>query len=803
MIVIGSLGDRVYADEQSEFRCNTAQPGCNNVCFNIFSPISHLRFWGFQIIVVTLPSIIFLIYSGHKAKQKLDMEKEKQIKEKANKNAERLGKLQQLQKVQQNQQAMGMLGMGSMAGMYPNGGNLGPRAGIAGGGPGLGPNLGRLGTFGHSMPKNQFGPPKIPDIGSTLGQESQKEKLYFPSTFSGRVNDVQYKMTPLIEITKMIDKKPNCHLNKQMSSVFSQNFEGQAPQAAITSATNRISQFNTNNNSNVLGIPGPESLMRTSKLIKEEKASDDRQETLRNMISMFVPSDLANAGTSSNGKDNRNTNTGRSSALLHYPSKPAPPRIVMDKTVSQHFYLYLVSVFFRFLGECIFLYMQYHLFGFNVPNMVKCSTFPCPGDFVDCFISRSMEKTLFLNFMFGFTVCCMLMNIIELGYLCYVLFQKIHVGRKFQRYRYQRKQIRIEKQRLKDLARYAKAASPASRKRTFEMITEKFALFGACGSKSNAFGNVLGRKDKNSTKRSSTTSQVRDSSICSMTGYPKSAKNDSIVIKEEEPPTLDSNYVTNPSYSPNPKLNISGKKLGNSSTSKFGSVLKSLSPTTGRKRVQLELKSPKIPVSSGKKLTTTPVSKSSKPKAKGKFKNINPMPQKITYKRPRHSTADPKCKSKPSISIRPRKSKTVTSPSLQRVTRFTSIFKQKMNKSKENIKKNGFVGSNKSNEKTDRHSTTKLTRSLSFESNDSECYRQLDLEEEKLKQKEALPESKSKFRQSFGKIFLEKKVRNFPSSDIYHCLQFLTKIYHSPRNSKTKHHHRTETSRKYSKKEGI
>ena len=43
--LIGSLfsGDRVYADEQSEFKCNTQQPGCNNVCFNSFSPISHLR----------------------------------------------------------------------------------------------------------------------------------------------------------------------------------------------------------------------------------------------------------------------------------------------------------------------------------------------------------------------------------------------------------------------------------------------------------------------------------------------------------------------------------------------------------------------------------------------------------------------------------------------------------------------------------------------------------------------------------------------------------------------------------------
>ena len=30
-----SLGDRVYADEQSEFRCNTQQPGCVQVGYYV------------------------------------------------------------------------------------------------------------------------------------------------------------------------------------------------------------------------------------------------------------------------------------------------------------------------------------------------------------------------------------------------------------------------------------------------------------------------------------------------------------------------------------------------------------------------------------------------------------------------------------------------------------------------------------------------------------------------------------------------------------------------------------------------
>lgn len=85
MVVIASLGDRVYADEQSEFRCNTAQPGCNNVCFNYFSPISHIRFWGFQLVACSLPSVIFIIYSGHKTHQLVEKEMELKKMEKMKK----------------------------------------------------------------------------------------------------------------------------------------------------------------------------------------------------------------------------------------------------------------------------------------------------------------------------------------------------------------------------------------------------------------------------------------------------------------------------------------------------------------------------------------------------------------------------------------------------------------------------------------------------------------------------------------------------------------------------------------------
>uniref|UniRef100_A0A4W3ISD1 Gap junction protein n=1 Tax=Callorhinchus milii TaxID=7868 RepID=A0A4W3ISD1_CALMI len=66
ILLVTLVGDAVYSDEQSKFKCNTLQPGCNNVCYDTFAPISHLRFWVFQIVLVSTPSIFYIVYVLHK-----------------------------------------------------------------------------------------------------------------------------------------------------------------------------------------------------------------------------------------------------------------------------------------------------------------------------------------------------------------------------------------------------------------------------------------------------------------------------------------------------------------------------------------------------------------------------------------------------------------------------------------------------------------------------------------------------------------------------------------------------------------
>lgn len=70
LTVVG--GETIYHDEQSKFVCNTQQPGCDNVCYDAFAPLSHIRFWVFQVIVITTPSIMYLGYAMHRIARSTD-----------------------------------------------------------------------------------------------------------------------------------------------------------------------------------------------------------------------------------------------------------------------------------------------------------------------------------------------------------------------------------------------------------------------------------------------------------------------------------------------------------------------------------------------------------------------------------------------------------------------------------------------------------------------------------------------------------------------------------------------------------
>ncbi|XP_059805505.1 gap junction beta-2 protein-like [Hypanus sabinus] len=70
LLVLVVAAETVWGDEQSDFLCNTQQPGCRNVCYDRFFPISHIRLWVFQLLAVTVPSCLIGMHVSQRRKNK-------------------------------------------------------------------------------------------------------------------------------------------------------------------------------------------------------------------------------------------------------------------------------------------------------------------------------------------------------------------------------------------------------------------------------------------------------------------------------------------------------------------------------------------------------------------------------------------------------------------------------------------------------------------------------------------------------------------------------------------------------------
>ncbi|MEQ2162956.1 Gap junction beta-1 protein [Goodea atripinnis] len=66
ILVLVVAAETVWGDEKSGFTCNTQQPGCNSVCYDHFFPISHIRLWALQLILVSTPALLVAMHVAHR-----------------------------------------------------------------------------------------------------------------------------------------------------------------------------------------------------------------------------------------------------------------------------------------------------------------------------------------------------------------------------------------------------------------------------------------------------------------------------------------------------------------------------------------------------------------------------------------------------------------------------------------------------------------------------------------------------------------------------------------------------------------
>ncbi|CAL9690184.1 unnamed protein product [Knipowitschia caucasica] len=78
ILVLGTAAESSWGDEQSDFLCDTQQPGCTNVCYDSAFPIAHIRYWVLQIVFVSTPSLIYMGHAMHIVRRE---EKRKRMEE--------------------------------------------------------------------------------------------------------------------------------------------------------------------------------------------------------------------------------------------------------------------------------------------------------------------------------------------------------------------------------------------------------------------------------------------------------------------------------------------------------------------------------------------------------------------------------------------------------------------------------------------------------------------------------------------------------------------------------------------------
>ncbi|XP_032040982.1 gap junction beta-7 protein [Aythya fuligula] len=66
LLVYVAAAENIWKYEHDEFECNIKQPGCENVCFDHFFPVSHVRLWALQLILVSTPSLLVIFHVAYR-----------------------------------------------------------------------------------------------------------------------------------------------------------------------------------------------------------------------------------------------------------------------------------------------------------------------------------------------------------------------------------------------------------------------------------------------------------------------------------------------------------------------------------------------------------------------------------------------------------------------------------------------------------------------------------------------------------------------------------------------------------------
>ncbi|XP_062313182.1 gap junction protein, alpha 5a [Osmerus eperlanus] len=108
ILVLGTAAESSWGDEQSDFLCDTQQPGCTNVCYDRAFPIAHIRYWVLQIVFVSTPSLIYMGHAMHTVRRE-EKRRRKEQEERREDGEDTEGEKEYLQQKEQSLEVPGRI----------------------------------------------------------------------------------------------------------------------------------------------------------------------------------------------------------------------------------------------------------------------------------------------------------------------------------------------------------------------------------------------------------------------------------------------------------------------------------------------------------------------------------------------------------------------------------------------------------------------------------------------------------------------------------------------------------------------
>ncbi|XP_030603524.1 gap junction alpha-3 protein-like [Archocentrus centrarchus] len=75
LVILGAAVHTVWSDDEETFKSYALQPGCQTACFDACTPLSLPRLWTIQLVLVLAPGLVFLCYLIHLTNQETQVQK--------------------------------------------------------------------------------------------------------------------------------------------------------------------------------------------------------------------------------------------------------------------------------------------------------------------------------------------------------------------------------------------------------------------------------------------------------------------------------------------------------------------------------------------------------------------------------------------------------------------------------------------------------------------------------------------------------------------------------------------------------